>query len=216
MAVYIVHASLLLIFLGGIVDALYGWRGFLMLSPGGQQSGRTARTERTHHCPSRSAATAAGEETYADGTPKKWWSKLAVVENGKEVSRKEIVVNDPLVYHGVRFYQASYGRTGKARQADSDCDRRQRHSAHAAGNLPGPERDRRARCRHERSTGGVHSRLRGAGRPGLRPRQRRRESRRTSGRTSKKANKQRRTSGCRQFPASKRTRLPPTFSKRKI
>ena len=34
MAVYIVHASLLLIFLGGIIDALYGWRGFLMLSPG--------------------------------------------------------------------------------------------------------------------------------------------------------------------------------------
>jgi cytochrome c biogenesis protein len=54
-----------------------------------------------------------GEETYADGTPKKWWSKLAVVDNGREVSRKEIVVNDPLVYNGVRFYQASYGRTGK-------------------------------------------------------------------------------------------------------
>src|SRR5579859_4005485 len=34
MAVYIVHASLLLIFLGFIVDSLYGWRGFLMLSPG--------------------------------------------------------------------------------------------------------------------------------------------------------------------------------------
>ena len=31
MAVYIVHASLLLIFLGGIIDALYGWRGFLIL-----------------------------------------------------------------------------------------------------------------------------------------------------------------------------------------
>src|SRR5215468_93277 len=28
MAVYIVHASLLLIFLGGIVDALWGWRAF--------------------------------------------------------------------------------------------------------------------------------------------------------------------------------------------
>jgi len=54
-----------------------------------------------------------GEETYTDGTPKRWWSKLAVVDNGQEISRKEIVVNDPLVYHGVRFYQASFGRTGK-------------------------------------------------------------------------------------------------------
>ena len=32
------HASLLLIFLGGIVDALYGWRGFVMLTRGEQSS----------------------------------------------------------------------------------------------------------------------------------------------------------------------------------
>jgi cytochrome c biogenesis protein len=55
----------------------------------------------------------AGEETYTDGTPKRWWSKLAVVQDGRETSSKEIVVNDPLVYQGVRLYQASYGRTGK-------------------------------------------------------------------------------------------------------
>jgi cytochrome c biogenesis protein len=56
---------------------------------------------------------AAGQENYTDGTPKKWWSKLAVVENGRDVKQKEIVVNDPLVYNGVRFYQSSFGETGK-------------------------------------------------------------------------------------------------------
>jgi cytochrome c biogenesis protein len=30
------------------------------------------------------------------------------VEDGKEVTSKEIVVNDPLVYRGLRFYQSSY------------------------------------------------------------------------------------------------------------
>ena len=44
MAVYIVHASLLLIFLAGIVDALYGWRGFVMLNRG-QQSGNQVQTQ---------------------------------------------------------------------------------------------------------------------------------------------------------------------------
>jgi cytochrome c biogenesis protein len=39
-----------------------------------------------------------------------------VVEDGREIQRKEIVVNDPLVYRGVRFYQASYGPTGKLDQ----------------------------------------------------------------------------------------------------
>ncbi|HEV2395367.1 MAG TPA: cytochrome c biogenesis protein ResB [Candidatus Sulfotelmatobacter sp.] len=113
MAVYIVHASLLLIFLGGIVDALYGWKGFLMLSPGTESSQIALKNGSTKMVPFAIRCNDTGEETYADGTPKKYWSKLAVLDNGKEVSRKEIVVNDPLVYRGVRFYQASFGRTGK-------------------------------------------------------------------------------------------------------
>jgi cytochrome c biogenesis protein len=113
MAVYMVHASLLLIFLGGIVDALYGWRGFLMLNPGTANDQIELKTGTTKSLGFSIRCDGAGEETYTDGTPKKYWSKLAVVDNGNVVSRKEIVVNDPLVYHGIRFYQASYGRTGK-------------------------------------------------------------------------------------------------------
>lgn len=113
MAVYIVHASLLLIFLGGIVDALVGWRGFLMLTPGKASNQIEMKTAVTRTLPFAIRCDDAGEETYNDGTPKKYWSKLAIVDKGEEVSRKEIVVNDPLVYQGVRFYQASYGRTGK-------------------------------------------------------------------------------------------------------
>lgn len=113
MAVYMVHASLLLIFLGGIVDALYGWRGFLMLNPGRASNQIEMRNGGTRTLPFSIRCDDTGEETYTDGTPKKYWSKLAVVDNGRDVSRKEIVVNDPLVFQGVRFYQASYGRTGK-------------------------------------------------------------------------------------------------------
>ena len=113
MAVYIVHASLLLIFLGGIIDALYGWRGFLMLGPGKASNQIEMKNGVTKDLPFSIRCDAAGEDTYTDGTPKKYWSKLAVVDDGREISNKEIVVNDPLVYNGVRFYQASYGRTGK-------------------------------------------------------------------------------------------------------
>jgi len=113
MAVYIVHASLLLIFLGGIVDALYGWRGFLMLTPGSASNQIEIRNAPGRSLPFSIRCDGAGEETYTDGTPKKYWSKLAVVDNEREIFRKEIVVNDPLVYHGVRFYQSSYGNTGK-------------------------------------------------------------------------------------------------------
>jgi cytochrome c biogenesis protein len=113
MAVYIVHASLLLIFLGGIVDALYGWRGFLMLSPGTTSNQIEMKSGDSKAIPFSIRCDGTGEETYTDGTPKKWWSKLAVIDDGREIFKKEIVVNDPLTYQGVRFYQATYGQSGK-------------------------------------------------------------------------------------------------------
>ena len=116
MAVYIVHASLLLIFLGGIVDALYGWRAFMMLTPGSASNQVEMKNGANRTIPFAIRCDAAGEETYKDGTPKRYWSKLAVVDDGREMEKKEIVVNDPLVYQGLRFYQASYGRTGKLDQ----------------------------------------------------------------------------------------------------
>jgi len=113
MAVYIVHASLLLIFLGGIIDGLFGWRGSVTLVRGQQVSDVVLPQGSRRQLPFTLRCDGAGQENYTDGTPKRWWSKLAVLENGREISRKEIVVNDPLVYRGVRFYQASYGMNGQ-------------------------------------------------------------------------------------------------------
>lgn len=113
MAVYIVHASLLLIFLGGIVDGLWGWRGFVNLSRGEQSNVVSLQNGGKKILPFAVRCDAAGQENYNDGTPRKWWSKLAVVKDGNDVQQKEIVVNDPLIYGGIRFYQASYGPNGK-------------------------------------------------------------------------------------------------------
>jgi cytochrome c biogenesis protein len=113
MAVYIVHASLLLIFFGGIVDALWGWRGNVNLTQGEQSNLISMQNGKQKALPFGIRCDSAGQENYSDGTPKKWWSQLTVVKDGREVQRKEIVVNDPLVYGGVRFYQSSYGSNGK-------------------------------------------------------------------------------------------------------
>ncbi len=113
MAVYIVHASLLLIFLGTSIDALYGWRASLMLGRGEQSNQVQPQNSKPRTMPFLVRCDSAGRENYADGSPKKWWSNLSVIENGNVVLRKQIVVNDPLVYRGLRFYQASFGDTGK-------------------------------------------------------------------------------------------------------
>jgi len=112
MAVYIVHASLLLILLGGNIDALFGWRAFVTLTRGQQSNEVQPQNGSTRNLPFAIRCDGAGQENYADGTPKRWWSDLAVLKDGQVVLRKQIVVNDPLVYRGIRFYQASYGKTG--------------------------------------------------------------------------------------------------------
>jgi cytochrome c biogenesis protein len=113
MAVYIVHASLLLIFFGAIVDGLWGWRGTLNLNEGQTSNLVELRDGTTRTLPFAIRCDQAGQENYQDGTPRKWWSRLAVVVDQRDVQKKEIVVNDPLFYNGVRFYQASYGPNGK-------------------------------------------------------------------------------------------------------
>jgi cytochrome c biogenesis protein len=80
LAVYIVHASLLLIFFGTIVDGIWGWRGYLSLNEGQTSNVIELRDGNTRTLPFAVRCDAAGQENYRDGTPKKWWSKLAVVE----------------------------------------------------------------------------------------------------------------------------------------
>ncbi|HYN15797.1 MAG TPA: cytochrome c biogenesis protein ResB [Terriglobales bacterium] len=113
MAPFVVHASLLLILVGGIIDAVWGYKGFISLGQN-ESTNQLELPDGTHKAlPFAIRCDGAGQENYADGSPKRWWSRLAVLENGREVRHKEIVVNDPLSYRGLRFYQASYGATGE-------------------------------------------------------------------------------------------------------
>src|SRR5690349_3188460 len=112
LAVYVVHTSLLLILAGGIVDAFWGYKGYIALSPGQSTSKLELRNGTTRPLPFTLRCDATGQENYPDGTPKKYWSRLTVLQNKRAVLKKEIVVNDPLVTHGIRFYQSGYGMTG--------------------------------------------------------------------------------------------------------
>lgn len=114
-ALYLVHLSLICIFVGYIVDGIVGYRGNISVPEGqalGQISLRDNRGgESKKTLPFLIRCDGAGEETYADGSPKKWWSKLVLIEDGKEVAAKTIVVNDPFVYKGIRIYQSSMGQS---------------------------------------------------------------------------------------------------------
>ncbi len=120
MAVYIIHASLLLIFVGGIIDGLFGYRGYMAIDEGASSNvieQRVGDREVKKVIPFSVRCDSAGQENYImngqdTGMPKKYWSKLTVLDGGREVKSKEIVVNDPLVYRGVRLFQSSMGQNG--------------------------------------------------------------------------------------------------------
>jgi len=114
LAPYVVHASLLIIFAGAMIDGVWGYRGYISLTRG-MKTGLVeplAANLPPQHLPFTLRLDDAGMEKYPDGSPRQYWSRLVVEEDGREVLRKQIFVNDPLTYKGIRFFQANYGPTG--------------------------------------------------------------------------------------------------------
>ncbi len=113
--VYVTHLSIVIIFLGAIIGNVLGFKGFANIVEG--ESVRTIPTRGgTNHVDLgfEVRCNKFWVDFYPSGQPKEYASDLSVIENGREVLRKKIVVNDPLQYKGIWFYQSSYGPAGAA------------------------------------------------------------------------------------------------------
>lgn len=99
----ITHSALVLIALGALWSSLCAWREpAVVLGPG-----QLHDVGHGHHFQVRHEGFEV--ERYADGPPKDYRSHLVVLEEGLEVLRKTVRVNDPLTYQGVSFYLSSSG-----------------------------------------------------------------------------------------------------------
>lgn len=95
------HISLLLILLGAIVGSFAGFKDYRAIYVGGTLSLPNTDFELKLEN--------FWIDYYESGQIRQYNSLLSVIENGKEVMKKQIWVNEPLYYKGVRFYQSSYG-----------------------------------------------------------------------------------------------------------
>ena len=111
--VYVTHSSILIIFLGAMIGNVWGYKAFVNIVEGKSVKEVWARGSQQPIPLGFEVRCDNFEVTfYEGGRPKEFSSDLVVLENGQEVLKKTIEVNDPLTYKGLTFYQASYGQAG--------------------------------------------------------------------------------------------------------
>jgi cytochrome c biogenesis protein len=111
LGVYVTHLSILLILIGAIIGIFFGFNAFLPLLEG-ETSSVAYQDKGRKQIPLGFQIRCDDYNTYFyenSDTPKAFVSWLTIIENGREVLKKEINVNTPLKYKGITFYQSSYG-----------------------------------------------------------------------------------------------------------
>lgn len=107
--VYLVHLSILIIFLGAIIGSLYGFKGFLELKEGESQDRILIKGPRSLKKLDFSVKLDKFTMAfYPNGMPKEYRSDLSFWEKGQERDKAVVRVNDPFSYKDITFYQSSW------------------------------------------------------------------------------------------------------------
>lgn len=110
LGVYVVHMSILIIILGAVVGSLFGFEAYVTIDEGQAvqevelKGGRGIRQlDFAVRCDKFTL------EFYENGAPKTYRSDLSFLKDGKVIRQGALLVNHPLSFETIRFYQSSYG-----------------------------------------------------------------------------------------------------------
>ena len=112
--VYIIHLSILFILTGAIVRSIFGFNAYVNILEGELVDTVILRNSTGHnhkdlgfsvYCENFSI------DFYDNGMPKEYRSDLNFIVDGNTVQKGILLVNHPITFKGVTFYQASYGST---------------------------------------------------------------------------------------------------------
>jgi cytochrome c biogenesis protein len=116
LGVYVVHLSILVIFIGAIIGSLFGYKGFVSIVEGTSVTAFEKQSGQQMPLGFEVLCEKFNVDFYANGAPKEFRSVLTVLENGKPVpgySQVKVIVNQPMTYKGITFYQSSYGQASE-------------------------------------------------------------------------------------------------------
>ena len=112
---FLMHGGVIVIALGGLVTSQFGFRGMMNIPEGGAddivyvQAGDTFRQIKL---PFKVSNDAFAIDYYDTGMPSDYRSDLTLQEGERKLASARIMVNRPLHYGGITFYQASFGDAG--------------------------------------------------------------------------------------------------------
>ncbi len=110
LGVYVVHASIILLVVGALIGAVFGFKANLRLDEGATADTLfTTKTRTPIKLPFSIQCNEFEVRFYDTGAPDEFRSNLTIIEDGKESLTKDIRVNQPLRYKGINIFQSSYG-----------------------------------------------------------------------------------------------------------
>ena len=109
MGVYLVHLSVLIILIGSIVGSLFGFEAYVNI-PEGESVNKVhlRKIQAAKALPFEVRCDRFSVEFYENGVPKEYRSDLSFIAGGKVALQGPLLVNHPITYEGITFYQSSY------------------------------------------------------------------------------------------------------------
>ena len=108
--VYVIHASIILLIIGALIGAIFGFRASLQLDEGAKSDvAFVYKKNAPVNIGFSIKCNNFDVKFYDTGAPEEFRSSLTIIENGKESFTKDIIVNQPLRYKGINIFQSSYG-----------------------------------------------------------------------------------------------------------
>lgn len=107
--VYLIHASVLIILIGALVGSFSGFDSYMSITEGEKANTVTLRKDRS---PLKLGFDVRCDkfivDFYKNGSPKEYRSELSFFIDGKQVEKGSLMVNHPVRFKGITFFQSSY------------------------------------------------------------------------------------------------------------
>ncbi len=108
--VYLVHTSILIILVGALIGSMFGFEAYVNIVEGEKtDTVKLRQGMRTLNLGFEVRCDDFRVDFYKNGAPREYRSTLTFLVNGKEAAKRVLLVNHPVRFMDITFYQSSYG-----------------------------------------------------------------------------------------------------------